>query len=140
MVGRGAARLVSDQARIFDIWRCSSWAKAESKNLACRCQPESLVNGISGESADGIIPARNFAVSSAVAVSAARTADTAANKTAATSVATLTNGIMFIHGPALKSRHHLPAGGKRRKSGVPKTSSKCQGPTAVVAPSTDNTS
>src|SRR5258706_8350327 len=118
MVGRGAARLVSDQARIFDIWRCSSWAKAESKNFAWRCQPGSLVNGISGESADGIIPARNFAVSSTVAVSAARTGDTAANKTAATIVATFTDGIMFIRDPVLMSRDHLPAGGKRRKSKV----------------------
>src|ERR1700712_4362504 len=121
MVGRGAARLVSDQARIFDTWRCSSWAKAESKNLACRCQLGSLVNGISGESADGIMPARNFAVSSTVGASAARPGDTAANRTAAaTSVATLTDCIMLIGDPALTSRARLPACGKRHKSKVRK--------------------
>src|SRR3981189_290398 len=120
MVGRGAARLVSDQPRILEIWRCSSWAKAESKNFACRCPPGSLVSGISGESADGIIPARNFAVSSTVAVSAARIGDIAAKKTAATSVATFTDGIIFIRDPVLTSRDHLPAGGKRRKSKVRK--------------------
>ena len=50
MVGVGAARLVSDQARIFASWRCSSCAKALSKNLAWRCQAGSLVSGVSGES------------------------------------------------------------------------------------------
>ena len=72
MVGRGAARLASDQARIFDSWRCSSCANAVSKNLAWRCQAGSLVSGVSGESADGGMPARKCAVSSAVTVSAAR--------------------------------------------------------------------
>src|SRR5258706_6423078 len=118
MVGRGAARLVSDQVRILDSCRCSSCANAASKNFAWRCQDGSWVSGISGESADGIIPARNFAVSSTVAVSAARIGDIAAKKTAATIVATFTDGIMFIRDPVLMSRDHLPAGGKRRKSKV----------------------
>src|SRR5260221_13321993 len=104
MVGRGAARLASDQARIFESWRCSSWANAVSKNLAWRCQAGSLVSGIRGESADGIMPARNFAVSSAVAVSAARTGaiapkNMAANNITAASVAILTAAIMFIRDP-----------------------------------------
>ena len=66
MVGLGAARWVSDQARIFESWRVSSWPKALSKNLAWRCQDGSLVSGISGELAEGCMPARNFAVSSGV--------------------------------------------------------------------------
>ena len=90
MVGRGAARWASDQARIFVNCRCSSCANAVSKNLAWRCQAGSFVSGVSGESADGIMPARNFAVSSAVAVSAARSGVKAANSIAATSVAIFT--------------------------------------------------
>ncbi len=121
MVGRGAARLVSDQARIFESWRCSSCANAVSKNLAWRCQDGSLVSGVSGESADGIMPARNFAVSSAVAASAARASGAAANITAAASIATLTSCIMFIRDPVLTSRARLPACGKRRKSKVLKS-------------------
>ena len=89
MVGRGAARLASDQARIFDSWRCSSCANALSKNLAWRCQAGSLVSGISGESAEGGMPARKRAVSSAVTVSAARAGSAAASNMAAASVAIL---------------------------------------------------
>ena len=122
MVGRGAARLASDQARIFESWRCSSCANAVSKNLAWRCQAGSLVSGVSGESAEGIMPARNFAVSSAVAVSAARAAATAANSMAAASVAILTKQASFIRGPRMRPRRpDLPACGKRRKSKVLKS-------------------
>ena len=74
MVGRGAARFAVAQARIFDTWRCSSCANAVSKNLAWCCQAGSLVSGVSGELADGGIPARKRAVSSAVTTSAARAA------------------------------------------------------------------
>src|SRR4051795_11538591 len=96
MVGRGAARLVSDQARILDSWRCSSCAKAVSKNLAWRCQAGSLVSGVRAESADGIMPARNFAVSSAVALSAARAGSMTANNITAASVAILTVAILKV--------------------------------------------
>src|ERR1700710_593448 len=130
MVGRGAARLVSDQARIFDIWRCSSCANAVSKNFAWRCQDGSLVCGISGESADGIMPARNFAVSSIVAASAARPGDTAANRNAATRVTTRTDCIMLIRDPAPMLRGYPPACGKQRKSEVLKAGSEYQRPTA----------
>src|SRR3954465_5764913 len=99
MVGRGAARLASDQAWTLESCRCSSCANAESKNFAWRCQDGSLVSGVKGESVDGIMPARNFAVSSALAVSAARTGNTAASKTTAATVATLTDCIMLIHDP-----------------------------------------
>src|ERR1700761_3192411 len=71
MVGFGAARLVSAQLWILESWRCSSVAKAESKNLAWRCQDGSLVSGASGEPSDGGRPARKRAVSSTLAVSAA---------------------------------------------------------------------
>src|SRR5213078_3115116 len=117
MVGRGAARLVSDQARILESWRCSSWANAVSKNLAWRCQAGSLVSGVSGESADGIMPARNFAVSSADAVWA-QTGSAAANSITAASVAIRTEYSMFIHDPRIRPRGpDLPACGRRRKSG-----------------------
>src|SRR6202045_3338026 len=90
MVGFGAARLASDQARTFDICRCSSWANAESKNFAWRCQAGSFVSGISGESAEGNIPARKRAVSSAVRVSAASAVPRAvASKRAAADAAIL---------------------------------------------------
>src|SRR5450755_44109 len=86
MVGRGAARLASDQAAILDNWCWSSWAKALSKNRAWRCQAGSWVSGTSGESADGCIPARKRAVSFALAISAARAMlALAKNKPAATS-------------------------------------------------------
>src|SRR3954462_14926251 len=96
MVGFGAARLVSDQARIFAIWRASSCAKAVSKNFAWRCQEGSRVSGVSGESADGIMPARNFAVSSDVTVSAARTGNAATNNRATARVAPFNGERMFI--------------------------------------------
>src|ERR1700694_6042735 len=103
MVGRGAARLVSDQVRILDSCRCSSCANAASKNFAWRCQDGSLVSGISGDSADGIIPARSFAVSSTVAASAAWPGDRAANRNAAAiKVATLTDCIMLIRDPEMR--------------------------------------
>src|SRR6266702_4360164 len=114
MVGRGAARLASDQARILASWRASSCANAVSKNLAWRCQAGSLVNGASGESAEGIMPARNFAVSSAVAVSAARTGVKAANNMATASVAILNEKDIFIRGPWMRPRGlDLPAREKR---------------------------
>src|SRR5215472_8599874 len=72
MVGFGAARLASAHARTFESWRCSSCANAESKNLAWCCQAGSFVSGNNGEPSDGIMPARKRAVSSMVAVSAAR--------------------------------------------------------------------
>src|ERR1700712_1453379 len=119
MVGLGAARLASDQARIFDNCRCSSCANALSKNLAWRCHAGSLVNGINGESADGVMPARNFAVSSAVAVSAARNGSTAANTITTTSVAILTAAIMFIRDPQQRPPGlDLPACARWRKSKV----------------------
>src|SRR5882757_10437052 len=115
MVGRGAARLASDQAWIFDNCRCSSCANAVSKNLAWRCHAGSLVNGANGDSAEGIMPARNFAVSSAVALSAARTGviatkNMAANSTAAASVAILNETNIFIRDPRTRRRRlDLPA-------------------------------
>ena len=103
MVGRGAARLVSDQARIFDSWRCSSCANALSKNLAWRCQAGSVVSGVNGESADGIMPARNLAVSSTVAGSA-RPGSVAANSMTAASVAIRRECSMFIRDPQMRLR------------------------------------
>jgi hypothetical protein len=58
--------------------------------LAWRCHDGSLVNAVSGESADGGIPARKRAVSSAVTVSAARAGSTTARTRAATSAAIFT--------------------------------------------------
>src|SRR5882724_10338578 len=122
MVGRGAARLASDQARILESWRCSSCANAVSKNLAWRCQAGSLVSGVRAESAEGIMPARNFAVSSAVALSAARTGVKAANNMAAASVAILNEKSLFIRDPQMRPRGlDLPACGKRRRSKVLKS-------------------
>src|ERR1700712_2352760 len=117
MVGFGAARLVSDQARIFEIWRASSWAKAVSKNFAWCCQEGSRVSGVKGESADGIMPARNLAVSSDVTVSAARTGDTATSNSAMARVTPFNEHRMFIRDPQMRSRgFELPACGKPRKS------------------------
>src|SRR6185369_4703347 len=104
MVGRGAARLVSDQARILESWRASSWANAVSKNLAWRCQAGSLVSGVSGESAEGVMPARNFAVSSAVAVSAARAGNAVANNMEAASAAILNDENTVIRDPRMRPR------------------------------------
>src|ERR1700678_1218618 len=91
MVGFGAVTLASDQARTFDICRCSSCPKAESKNFAWRCQAGSLVSAVSGESAEGIMPARNRAVSSAVTVSAAFAAPSAVTIKKAAAAAAIFN-------------------------------------------------
>src|ERR1700722_5193182 len=71
MVGFDVVRLASDQARTFNICRWSSCPNAESKNFAWRCQDGSLVKTISGESTDGIMPARKRAVSLGVTSAAA---------------------------------------------------------------------
>ena len=91
MVGFGAARLEAAQARILESWRSSSCANAASKNFACRCQEGSRVNGSNGESADGIIPARNSAVSLAVTTSALRAGSAAASSMAAATTAIFVN-------------------------------------------------
>src|SRR5467141_1280966 len=59
-----------EKARTFESLALSSRAKIVSKWRACCCQVGSLVSGARGELADGGSPARNRAVSSAVAVSA----------------------------------------------------------------------
>ena len=79
------------QLRIFESWRCSSCPNAVSRNLACRCHAGSLVKGISGESADGAMPARKRAVSFAVTVSAARSGIAAARNMVAASAAIFTD-------------------------------------------------
>src|SRR5215470_1523553 len=116
MVGLGAARWASDQARILESWRCSSWPKALSKNLAWRCQDGSLVSGISGESAEGCMPARSFAVSSAV-TSAARARPVAAQIKVAAKVIDVSDRKNFIRDPKLRPRgHYQIACGRWRKS------------------------
>src|SRR5450432_3664705 len=98
MVGRGAARLASAQPRTFESWRCSSCPNAVSKNLACCCHEGSCISGVSGEAADGGIPARKRAVSSAVAVSAACAGAAAARNMAAASAAIFIGCSIAIRG------------------------------------------
>src|SRR5262249_3465101 len=72
MVGRGAVRFCSDQARIRESWRCSRRSNSESKMQACSRQALFFVNAARGESAAGDMPARKRAVSFADTVSVAR--------------------------------------------------------------------
>src|ERR1700722_1716607 len=98
MVSCCCGRCSLEKARTFASVVASSRVKIESKKRACCAQPGSLASAASGESGAGGRPARNRAVSLAVAVSALRagamasartTAKTAANSAAAKSLGTV---------------------------------------------------
>ena len=114
---------------------------AVSKNLAWRCQAGSLVSGVSGESADGIMPARNFAVSSTVAVSAARDGSRGREQHDG-SKRHRSQGMQHVHSrPAMRPRDPDPAAcGRRRKSGDLKHDQNTEQPTATAVRSRDSTS
>src|ERR1700690_4018466 len=95
MVSCCCGRYSLEKAGTFDSGLASSRAKIESKKRACWAQPGSLAKAANGEPGAGGRPARNRAVSSAVAVSALRagtagsaskTAKTTANSAAANSL------------------------------------------------------
>ena len=72
MVSCLSVRYFFENSRTLESWTLSSRAKMESKLRACDSQAGSLVNAASGEFEDGRNPAKNRAVSSAVAASELR--------------------------------------------------------------------
>src|SRR5580704_2319557 len=87
MVSCCDVRCSLEKARTFASMVASSRVKIESKKRACCAHSGLLANAASGESGAGGRPARNRAVSLAVAVSALRAGATASARTTANSAA-----------------------------------------------------
>src|SRR5580693_5122240 len=100
MVSCCCGRFSLAKARTFASVLASSRAKIESKKRACCAQPGSLANAANGEPGAGGKPARNRAVSSAVAVSALRAGATGSASRTANSAAA--NSLDAIEGIGLE--------------------------------------
>src|SRR5580698_10968649 len=87
MVSCCCGRCSLENVRTFDLVLASSRVKIESKNRACCAHSGLLASAASGESGAGGRPARNRAVSLAVAVSALRAGAMASARTAAKTTA-----------------------------------------------------